>query len=79
MYNAQKVSLRAPTVLRGVVTICYGVDNKVPKLIAWRRGNNQIGSCEMGNCEEKVKNHWVRPFAGYNNSYMLYLTYIAHG
>ena len=44
--------------LRGVVALCYGVDNKVPKLIAWRRGNIQIGGCKMGNCVEKVKNHW---------------------
>ena len=46
--------------LRGVVALGYGVDNKVPKLIAWRRGNIQIGSCKMGNCVEKVKNHWVK-------------------
>ena len=46
--------------LRGVVALCYGVDNKVPKLIAWRRGNIQIRSCKMGNCVEKVKNHWSK-------------------
>ena len=57
---AQQASLRAPTVLCGVVALCYGVDNKVPKLIAWRRGNIQIGSCKMGNCVEKVKNHWYK-------------------
>ena len=53
MYNAQLASLSAPTVSRGVVALCYGVDNKVPKLIAWRSGNIQIESCKMGNCVEK--------------------------
>ena len=60
MHNVQLVRLRAPTVLRGVVALGYGVDNKVPKLIAWRRGNIQIGSCKMGNCVEKVKNHCAK-------------------
>ena len=46
--------------VRGVVALCYDVDNKVPKLIAWRRGNIQIGSCRMGNCVAKVKNHCSR-------------------
>ena len=30
------------------------------KFIARERGNIQIVSCEMGNCVEKVKNHWFR-------------------
>ena len=60
--------------LRGVVALCYGVDNKVPKLIAWRRGNIQIGSCKMGNCVEKVKNHWLRyNMTIYIHVYVMYL------
>ena len=61
MHIVQKANLRAPTVLCGVVAPCYDVDNKVPKLIALRRGNIQIRSCKMGNCIEKVKNHCYKP------------------
>ena len=31
----------------GVVALCYDVDNKVPKLIAWRRGKLQVAKWEI--------------------------------
>ena len=43
MHNVQLVRLRAPTVLRGVVALCCGVNNKVPKLIAWKGGIFKLG------------------------------------
>ena len=43
MHNVQLVRLRAPTVLRGVVALGYGVNNKVPKLIAWEGGIFKLG------------------------------------
>ena len=43
MHNVQLVRLRAPTVLRGVVALGYGVNNKVPKLNAWEGGIFKLG------------------------------------
>ena len=46
MYNAQKASLRAPTVLRGVVALCCGVNNKVQNSL---HGGGEYSNWELEN------------------------------